>query len=104
MPRPDRHNEIELNWLGSGSLTYLLGGRRITIHSGSLVLFWAAIPHQIVEFDRHVPYYVVTIPLTEFMRAGIDREFVNRALLGELLIDTALDESEGHRFAVWERT
>ncbi len=37
------------------------------------------------------------------MRAGIDREFVNRALLGELLIDTALDESEGHRFAVWEK-
>jgi AraC-like DNA-binding protein len=103
MPRPDRHNEIELNWLGSGSLTYLLGGRRITIHSGSLVLFWAAIPHQIVEFDRHVPYYVVTLPLTEFMRAGIDRDFVNRALLGELLIDSALDESEGPRFAVWEK-
>jgi hypothetical protein len=44
MPRPDRHNEVELNLLTSGSLTYLLGGRRTTIESGSLAIFWAAIP------------------------------------------------------------
>ena len=34
MPRPDRHNEIELNLLMAGSLTYLLGGQRTTIEAG----------------------------------------------------------------------
>lgn len=102
MPRPDRHNEVELNWLDSGSLTYLLGGRRTTISSGQLGLFWAAVPHQIVDFGTEVPYFVVTIPLTEFLRSGIDREFMNRALLGELLIDSAIDNADGSNFKRWE--
>ena len=102
MLRPDRHNEIELNWLAAGSLTYLLGGRRTTISAGNVGLFWAAIPHQIVDFGTESPYFVVTIPLTEFLRAGISREFVNRALLGELLIDTAVDSADGELFAKWE--
>lgn len=102
MPRPDRHNEVELNWLGSGSLTYLLGGRRITIRAGQLGLFWAAFPHQIVEFSADSPYYVVTIPLTEFLRSGIDREFMNRTLQGELLIDESIDDADCASFARWE--
>lgn len=51
MPRPDRHNEVEMNFLTSRSLSYLLGGRRTTVESDRLAVFWAAIPHQIVEFD-----------------------------------------------------
>lgn len=43
MSRPDRHNEIELNLLTAGSLTYLLGGKRTTIEAGRLGIFWAAI-------------------------------------------------------------
>ena len=55
VPRPDRHNEIELNLLKAGSLTYLLGGHRITIDAGKLAAFWAAIPHQIVAFEGKEP-------------------------------------------------
>lgn len=36
MPRPDRHNELELNLLRSGRLTYLLRGRRVTVEPGRL--------------------------------------------------------------------
>ena len=36
MPRPDRHNEVEMNFLPSGTLTYLLGGTRITVEAGRL--------------------------------------------------------------------
>lgn len=102
MQRPDRHNEIELNWLASGALTYLLGGRRTTISAGKLGLFWAAIPHQIVDFATEDPYFVVTIPLTEFLLAGISREFVNRVLRGELLIESSVDDRDGDLFARWE--
>ncbi len=55
MPRPDKHNEIEFNLLKTGSLTYLLGGHRITIEAGRLAVFWAAIPHQIVAFEGEEP-------------------------------------------------
>lgn len=103
MPRPDRHNEVELNLLTAGALTYLLGGRRTTIEAGKLGIFWAAIPHQIVEFDGATPYFVMTIPLSEFLRAGINPGLVNRILQGDLLIAAGCDETDPVAFRRWDR-
>ena len=103
MPRASRHNEIEVNLLTSGSLTYLLGGRRVTINAGRLAVFWAAIPHQIVDFDGEEPYFVVTIPLNGFLSAGLELSVVNRVLKGELLIDSAQDTCDELKFQQWER-
>ena len=43
MGKPDRHNEIELNYLPEGPLTYLLQDRKITLPSGRLTTFWGLI-------------------------------------------------------------
>lgn len=101
MTRPDRHNEIEMNLLASGSLTYLLGGHRTTLEPGRLAIFWAAIPHQIVETEGETPYFVATIPLSEFLRAGFDLSFVNRILQGELIVDLDADERDEMTFHRW---
>lgn len=103
MPRPDRHNEIELNLLSAGSLTYLLGGHRITVEAGRLAIFWAAIPHQIVAAEGEAPYYVVTLPLSEFLAAGLPAAAVNRILKGELVVAPATDASDALKFAQWEQ-
>ncbi len=103
MLRPDRHNEIELNLLLTGSLTYLLGGRRTTINAGKLAIFWATIPHQIVEFEGDAPYFVVTVPLIEFLRMGLNQSVVNRILLGELLTDSCRDGIDQQKFQQWEQ-
>ena len=102
MPRPDRHNEVEINLLTAGSLSYLLGGRRTTVEAKRLAIFWAAIPHQIVEFEGDSPYFVVTVPLSDFLRIGLDQSFVSRILHGELLIDSATDETDQLKFQQWE--
>src|ERR1700735_3857216 len=62
-PRPDRHNEIELSVLGAGSLTYLIGGRRVQFEAGHLYAFWAAMPHQILAQEGAENFLVATIPL-----------------------------------------
>ncbi len=103
MPRPNRHNEIELNLLTDGSLTYLLGRGRTTIQAGRLAVFWAAIPHQIVNFEGHAPYFVVTVPLSEFLQSAHEVLFVNRILRGELLVEPVTDECDALKFQQWER-
>ncbi|MFN3148855.1 helix-turn-helix domain-containing protein [Bremerella sp.] len=102
MPRPDRHNEVELNLLTSGSLTYLFGGQRTTIEAGSLAIFWAAIPHQIVDFDSKSPYFVLTLPLSDFLQIGLDRKVMNRILDGELLHSKPHAETDILSFQQWE--
>lgn len=104
MRRPDHHNEIELNMLTKGSVTYLLGGRRVELKAGSLNVFWAAIPHQIVDFTRGTEYFVATIPLAWFLQCKLTDRFVQPLLRGEVLSER-LEHRERHDydlFAQWE--
>jgi AraC family transcriptional regulator, melibiose operon regulatory protein len=105
MRRPDRHNEIELNLLERGSLTYLLGGERVTLREQRLGVFWAAIPHQIIGSERRPEYYVVTIPLTWFLQCRLPLKLTDALLHGQFLSDPdtsrfALNAQLCHR---WEQ-
>ncbi|WP_338287062.1 helix-turn-helix domain-containing protein [Luteolibacter sp. LG18] len=101
MPRPDRHNEIEVNLLRTGSLTYLLGGRRITIRAGRLALFWAAVPHQILHWETTDPYHVATLPLAWFLACGFPESFASAVLGGELVTETHAHPMDEARFEQW---
>jgi len=104
MRRPDHHNEIEVNMLHSGWVTYLLGGRKVRIEAGHLSAFWAAIPHQIIDFGRGTEYFVATIPLSWFLQCQLPERMTQQLMRGEVLSETApvragLDSS---LFAQWE--
>lgn len=88
MPKADRHNEIELNLLGEGSLTYLIRGESVTIPAGRLAVFWATIPHQIVAFDRSTPYTVATIPLSWVLQWSLPEALIQPLLNGEIIIES----------------
>jgi AraC-like DNA-binding protein len=84
MPRPDHHNEVQLNLLKSGWLTYLLGGRKVRIEAGRMSAFWAAIPHQIIELGTDREYFVATIPFAWFLQWRLSDSFVQPMLRGVL--------------------
>jgi AraC family transcriptional regulator, melibiose operon regulatory protein len=88
MRRPDRHDEIELNLLLRGSLSYLLGGARVTLQQGRLGAFWAAIPHQIIGSEKSPHYFVITLPLAWFLQCQLPPKLVSRLLCGQFLSDT----------------
>jgi len=87
MERPDRHNEIEINLLNEGTLTYLLGGHKLNVCARQPALFWAAVPHQIIDRTSAVPYFVVTLPLAGFLQWQLPRSIVTRILKGEMLFE-----------------
>lgn len=105
MERPDRHNEIELNLLTSGSLTYLLGGNKVIIGSGRLAVFWAAIPHQIVATTDEAEYYVATIPLVWFLQSQFPGRFVHSILQAHVVLepDPLSGPADEQRFEQWVR-
>ena len=95
MKRADRHNEIELNLLKQGSLTYLLGGNTVTIPAGRLAVFWAAIPHQIISSTGKAEYYVATIPLSWFMQCQFPAHFVDAVLHARVVLDPQPQPRDG---------
>ena len=88
MRRPDRHDEIELNLLLCGSLTYMLGGERVTLQEGRLGAFWAALPHQIIAAEKSPQYFVITLPLAWFLQCRLPPKLVDRLLGGQLVSET----------------
>lgn len=95
MTRPDRHNEIEINLLRSGALTYLLGGRKVRVEARRLSVFWAAMPHQIIQFENTTEYFVATLPLAWFIQCRLPEKLVRALLQGKVIAENDLQSAQG---------
>ncbi len=105
MRRPDRHNEIELNFLSHGHLTYLFGGQVIRVEAPGLAAFWAAIPHQIIAHGPQNEYFVLTVPLGWFLRCKLSERIVQGLLHGRLFFTSCSERLPMDRrlFSDWEQ-
>jgi AraC family transcriptional regulator, melibiose operon regulatory protein len=61
-----RHNDVEINYVVAGTVAYSFGGRRITLATGDLLLFWAAMPHQLIVSEAAAMVWL-TLPLARFL-------------------------------------
>lgn len=98
MPRTDRHNEIELNFLMSGSITYYFGDKVVTVPARKISVFWGLIPHKIIAHETKDYYYVCTVPLSMFLKWGMSDGMVNKIFTGELLVDSSESAYDQHLF------
>lgn len=98
MSKPDRHNEIELNYFPDGSITYLLQDKRITIPAHRLAVFWGLIPHQIINYEGTSPYFVCTIPFSLILEWNLPTSFVDKISKGEVLLEASGESSRYDEF------
>ncbi|MBE0535744.1 MAG: helix-turn-helix domain-containing protein [Phycisphaerae bacterium] len=85
MHHPDKHTEVEINYFQQGTLTYMFWGERVTVEAGKPALFWAAVPHQIVDYHNISSYIVITLPLPWLLAWNLPEVFVQKILQGHLI-------------------
>lgn len=61
------HDEIELNLVERGAITYQAGGSVTTLTRGQLAVFWGAMPHRVTEAQEGTRLAWLTLPLTSFL-------------------------------------
>jgi AraC family transcriptional regulator, melibiose operon regulatory protein len=88
MPRPHRHNEVELNYLEKGTAIYLSGGRRIEVSTGQIAVFWAAIPHQVIHIEEGTIFYWITIPFATFLQWRLPDPFTQQVIRGQFVLSS----------------
>ncbi|MBD8488502.1 hypothetical protein IFO69_07065 [Echinicola sp. CAU 1574] len=66
MHRPDRHNEIEINFFPEEGIAYLFKGRKIKILPNRITLFWALTPHQIIVLREQTALFRLHHSLFDF--------------------------------------
>ena len=58
-----RHDEIEMSFFVTRKpVMFRIGGQLIVLDRSSTVLFWAAVPHQILITEQRGIQYYITIP------------------------------------------
>lgn len=105
-----RHDDIEGNYLHTGGAggtaggaTYLFGGSRIALEPGRLVVFWAALPHLLVEVQPGTRMSWFTLPLSWLLHWRLPEGFMNAMLSGAMMSDGRTDELDPLRLGSWER-
>ena len=87
MSLPHRHSDIELNLLLEGAVTYVHRERFIKLAPRELAIFWAAIPHQLIERDPACDFCILTIPLESLLGWKLPEAFTQALLMGEFLVN-----------------
>ena len=105
MPGPDHHNEIQLNLLRKGRVTYMIGGVKTKVPVGQLLAFWAAMPHQIIDYEEDTEYFVATLPLAWFLQCQLPDPVVQPLMRGEVVTEPHTERSvmDAALFAQWEQ-
>lgn len=106
MPKPHRHDDVELNHVRTGRLQYLFGGTQVRVGPGEVALFWGATPHQLVEPGTE-PGQVswLHVPLATALAWPLGADDVAALLRSEPVVVPAvrLGRDVGALFEVWHR-
>lgn len=89
------HPDVEINFLQTGSLRYFFGGRFLTIKPGQFAVFWAGIPHQLVDREADWSGIWATIPLQWMMQRRSLRQLSQVLMAGRFLVDSAAGNPAG---------
>lgn len=95
MPLAHVHTDVEWNFLLRGSMRYFLGGRFEVLQPGRLGVFWAGMPHRLVEAQPGTQLVWVTVPLAWILQWSLDERFTHRLLAGELLREPSDEPQSG---------
>ncbi len=100
-----RHDEIEFLFFPKGdNILYRFGGKVVEIQHDQSILFWGAIPHQLVEISEDNVQYWLTIPPTTFLQWNFPSYLVKDVLDGKMIveIDKELRDIDLMTFPIWK--
>ncbi len=92
------HSQVELNYILDGDVTYLHGGRRATLGTGDVSLFWGAIPHRTLEVSPNSRFVCIYVPLEMFLNAKLSGALRSTALAGGLIVGAEPGRFDPSRF------
>ncbi len=105
MPKPHRHDDVEVNLVLDGRLDYLFGGSYVSVTAGQVAVFWAATPHRLVGANAEESGDVcwVHIPLSTVLSWGLpDRDLGEVLMMRPVIVPAqAVGRDLGAMFESW---
>ncbi len=101
MPIAHWHSQVELNYLNRGRMTYLMNGHLVPLQARTLGVFWGATPHQVIAQADESDLVIIYLPLGEFLRLKLPRDFRRLIMGGGFVLDRDADPADHVLFPRW---
>ena len=82
-----QHLDLEINYVLSGAMRYLIGGALIELIPRRLCLLWGGVPHQMLRNNEAVDVIWITIPLSLVLRWKLPDTVMRPLLAGGFVAD-----------------
>lgn len=99
LPEFHRHDEVEIGLVEKGYMDVLLGGDVVRQSSGTLTMFWGAMPHKVCNLTNPLVGKVMLLSLPWVLGLGLDARFCNKLFSGVMIHSTATAERQADRLA-----
>lgn len=80
------HGHVELNYLLDCSATYIVNGQIQHIPQNRLAIFWANMPHRLVDIQGEGMLYNLYIPLPEFLQWSLVEQLRQEVMTGHIAL------------------
>jgi AraC family transcriptional regulator, melibiose operon regulatory protein len=103
MASAHRHDDLEVNIVEDEPLTYLFGGSLVTIHPGHAAVFWAAVPHRLIDTPHNWNAGVqwLHVPLGQVLAWGLPGPAIAELLRGTPLVTPRPGHPGREAFSRW---
>ncbi|AOF54179.1 transcriptional regulator MelR [Rodentibacter caecimuris] len=85
MPAHHWHGHIEINIPFNDDVTYFYNGSQITVKKNHIAVFWAAIPHSLVDRKNCTEMAVIDIPVHQFLSWQLTDKLVTHITHGVVI-------------------
>lgn len=103
MPVAHRHDDLEVNLVTGAPLSYLFGGTLVQIMPGQAAVFWASVPHRLIDCAENWSARVrwLHIPLSTVLGWGLAADTMAALLRGAPLIAEPVEHLNARTFERW---
>ncbi|PJG82825.1 transcriptional regulator MelR [Caviibacterium pharyngocola] len=97
------HGHIEINIPFDSNVEYIFNGRNVTIQAGHIALFWASVPHRVVDCKHCRSMAVLDIPVHLFLSWPLSRELINHVTHGIVIQSKHAELVSAFEITRWEK-
>lgn len=96
------HGQVEVNLPFDGDITYLINGERVTIKQGHITLFWACVPHQLIDATHCEHMAIFNLPMHLFLSWPLHKNLIGHVTHGMVVSSRTDQQLTKHEIARWQ--
>ncbi|TNH03268.1 transcriptional regulator MelR [Testudinibacter sp. TR-2022] len=103
MPGYHWHGHMEINIPFDDDVDYIFNGHNVTIKANHITLFWASVPHRVVDCRQCKAMAVLDVPVHLFLSWPLPQDLINHITHGMIIQSLNPDLVSQFEVARWEK-